>query len=69
MQAAEGVGIRDLAYGEFLPGDTTLEEGIERQINYLLDQVGCNRPGFSCSKSVAGTVGCCGWRGTAAPKR
>jgi cyclopropane fatty-acyl-phospholipid synthase-like methyltransferase len=46
MQAAEGVGIRDLADGEFLSTDTTLEEGIERQINYLLDQVGCNRPGF-----------------------
>src|SRR5262245_46457822 len=46
MQAAEGVGIRDLADGEYLSTDTTLEQGIERQINYLLDQVGCCRPGF-----------------------
>ena len=40
------MGIRDLADGEFRPGDTTLEEGIKRQLNYLLDEVGCNRPGF-----------------------
>jgi SAM-dependent methyltransferase len=46
VHAAEAVGIRDLADGEYLPGDTTLEEGIERQLNYLLDQVGCLRPGF-----------------------
>lgn len=46
VHAAEAVGIRDLADGEYRPGDTTLEEGIERQINYLLDEVGCNRPGF-----------------------
>ena len=46
VHAAEAVGIRDLADGEFLPTDTTLEQGIERQLNYLLDQVGCNRRGF-----------------------
>jgi cyclopropane fatty-acyl-phospholipid synthase-like methyltransferase len=46
VHAAEAVGIRDLADGEFEPGDTTLEEGIERQLNLLLDQVGCDRPGF-----------------------
>ncbi len=46
VHAAEAVGIRDLADGEYLPSDTTLEEGIERQLNYLLDQVGCTRPGF-----------------------
>jgi cyclopropane fatty-acyl-phospholipid synthase-like methyltransferase len=46
VHAAEAVGIRDLADGEFSPRDTTLEEGIERQLNGLLDQVGCNRPGF-----------------------
>src|SRR6476620_11126968 len=46
VHAAEAVGIRDLADGEYLPGDKTLEEGIERQLNYLLDQVGCTRPGF-----------------------
>ncbi len=46
VHAAEAVGIRDLADGEFLPSDTTLEEGIERQLNYLLDEVGCTRPGF-----------------------
>src|SRR3954464_6012064 len=46
VHAAEAVGIRDLADGEHLPTDTTLEEGIERQLNYLLDQVGCIRPGF-----------------------
>jgi cyclopropane fatty-acyl-phospholipid synthase-like methyltransferase len=46
MHAAEAVGIRDLADGEYLPSDTTLEQGIERQLNYLLDQVGCTRPGF-----------------------
>jgi cyclopropane fatty-acyl-phospholipid synthase-like methyltransferase len=46
VHAAEAVGIRDLADGEYLPTDTTLEEGIERQLNYLLDQVGCIRPGF-----------------------
>jgi cyclopropane fatty-acyl-phospholipid synthase-like methyltransferase len=46
VHAAEAVGIRDLADGEYRPGDTTLEEGIERQLNYLLDQVGCTRAGF-----------------------
>ena len=46
VHAAEAVGIRDLADGEYLPTDKTLEEGIERQLNYLLDQVGCNCPGF-----------------------
>jgi len=46
VHAAEAVGIRDIADGEFQPTDTTLEEGIERQLNYLLDQVGCNHPGF-----------------------
>jgi SAM-dependent methyltransferase len=46
VHAAEAVGIRDLADGEFLPTDKSLEEGIERQLNYLLDQVGCNRRGF-----------------------
>jgi SAM-dependent methyltransferase len=46
VHAAEAVGIRDLADGEYLPADKTLEEGIERQLKYLLDQVGCNRPGF-----------------------
>lgn len=46
VHAAEAVGIRDLADGEFRPEDTTLEEGIERQLNQLLDQVGCTRPGF-----------------------
>ena len=46
VHAAEAVGIRDLADGEFQSTDTTLEQGIERQLNYLLDQVGCNYPGF-----------------------
>ena len=46
VHAAEAVGIRDLADGEYLPTDKTLEEGIERQLNYLLDQIGCNFPGF-----------------------
>ncbi|MGI9456224.1 MAG: SAM-dependent methyltransferase, partial [Aeoliella sp.] len=46
MHAAEAVGIRDLADGEYLPTDSSLEEGIERQLNYLLDEVGCDRPGF-----------------------
>lgn len=46
IHAAEAVGIRDLADGEYRPGDTTLEHGIERQLNYLLDEVGCTRPGF-----------------------
>lgn len=46
VHAAEAVGIRDLADGEYAPGDTSLEQGIERQLNYLLDQVGCTRPGF-----------------------
>lgn len=46
MHAIEALGIVDLADGEYLPTDKTLEQGIERQLNYLLDQVGCNRPGF-----------------------
>jgi cyclopropane fatty-acyl-phospholipid synthase-like methyltransferase len=45
MHAAEVAGFTDLADGEFLPGDS-LEQGIERQLNYLLDQVGCTKPGF-----------------------
>ncbi|WP_254507822.1 SAM-dependent methyltransferase [Anatilimnocola floriformis] len=46
VHAADAVGIHDLADGEFLPADSTLEQGIERQLNYLLNQVGCLRPGF-----------------------
>ena len=46
VHAAQAVGIRDLADGEFEPGDATLEQGIERQLNELLDRVGCTRPGF-----------------------
>ena len=46
VHAAEAVGIHDLADGEYLPTDKSLEVGIERQLNYLLDQVGCNRQGF-----------------------
>ena len=46
VHAAEAVGIRDLADGEYLPGDKSLEEGIEHQLNYLLDKVGCTWPGF-----------------------
>lgn len=46
VHAAEAVGIRDLADGEYLASDTTLEQGINRQLNYLLDEVGCTRPGF-----------------------
>jgi len=46
VHAAEAVGIRDLADGEYRPEDTTLEQGTERQLNYLLNEVGCNRPGF-----------------------
>jgi cyclopropane fatty-acyl-phospholipid synthase-like methyltransferase len=46
VHAAEAVGIRDLADGEYLPGDTSFEQGMARQLNYLLDQVGCDRPGF-----------------------
>lgn len=46
MHAIEALGIVDLADGEYLPTDKTLEEGITRQLNYLLDEVGCNRPGF-----------------------
>lgn len=46
VHAADAVGIHDLADGEFRPTDTTLEHGINRQLNYLLDEVGCNRPGF-----------------------
>lgn len=46
MHVAEAVGIRDLADGEYEPTDKTLEDGIERQNDYLLDQVGCTRPGF-----------------------
>jgi len=45
VHAAEAVGIRDLADGEFRPGDT-LEQGINRQLEYLLDEVGCTEPGF-----------------------
>lgn len=46
VHAAEAAGIRDLADGEYREGDATLEDGIRRQLNYLLDQVGCTRPGF-----------------------
>jgi cyclopropane fatty-acyl-phospholipid synthase-like methyltransferase len=46
VHACEAVGIQDLADGEFRPTDTTLEQGINRQLNYLLDEVGCNRSGF-----------------------
>lgn len=46
VHAAEAVGIRDLADGEYVGTDTSLEQGIERQLNFLLDQVGCARPGF-----------------------
>ena len=46
VHACETLEIRDLADGEFRPADTTLEQGINRQHNYLLDEVGCNRPGF-----------------------
>jgi cyclopropane fatty-acyl-phospholipid synthase-like methyltransferase len=46
VHAAEAAGIRDLADGEFLPSDQSLEQGIKRQLNYLLDQVGCQRAGF-----------------------
>jgi SAM-dependent methyltransferase len=46
MHVAETAGIRDLADGEYEPPDKTLEDGIDRQVNYLLDQVGCTRPGF-----------------------
>jgi cyclopropane fatty-acyl-phospholipid synthase-like methyltransferase len=46
MHVAEAAGIRDLADGEYEPTDKTLEDGIERQINYLLDEVGCTRRGF-----------------------
>lgn len=46
VHAAEAVGIRDLADGEYRPEDKTLEEGIERQLNFLLDEVGCTRSGF-----------------------
>lgn len=46
MHVAETAGIRELADGEYKPHDKTLEDGIDRQINYLLDQVGCTRPGF-----------------------
>jgi cyclopropane fatty-acyl-phospholipid synthase-like methyltransferase len=46
VHAAEAVGIRDLADGEYVPSDTTLEQGIQRQLNYLLDEVGCKDAGF-----------------------
>ena len=46
VHAAEAAGIRDLADGEFVPTDQSLEQGIQRQLNYLLDQVGCHRAGF-----------------------
>ena len=46
MHIAEGAGIRDLADGEYTVDDQTLEEGIVRQNDYLLDAVGCTRPGF-----------------------
>ncbi len=46
MHIAEGAGIRDLADGEYTAEDRTLEEGVVRQIDYLLDEVGCTRRGF-----------------------
>jgi cyclopropane fatty-acyl-phospholipid synthase-like methyltransferase len=46
MDVAPAVGIRDLADGEYVPGDDSLEQGIDRQNDYLLDQVGCTRSGF-----------------------
>ena len=46
MYVAETAGIRELADGEYRPHDRTLEDGIDRQIDYLLDQVGCSQPGF-----------------------
>ena len=46
MHIAEGAGIRDLADGEYTDADQTLEDGIVRQNDYLLDEVGCQRPGF-----------------------
>jgi cyclopropane fatty-acyl-phospholipid synthase-like methyltransferase len=46
VHAAEAAGIRDLADGEFVSTDQSLEQGIDRQLNYLLDQVGCHRAGF-----------------------
>ncbi len=51
VHAAEAVGIRDLADGEYLPGDTTLEQGIERQLNSLLDEVGCTQPRISVARN------------------
>ena len=46
IHIAETAGIRDLADGEYEPHDKRLEDGIDRQIDYLLDQVGCTRQGF-----------------------
>ncbi len=46
MHIAAGAGVRDFADGEYTESDTTLEEGIVRQNDYLLDEVGCTRPGF-----------------------
>lgn len=46
MHIAEGAGVRDLADGEYVDADQSLEEGIVRQNDYLLDEVGCTRPGF-----------------------
>lgn len=46
MHVAASANILDLADGEYGPSDKTLEAGIERQNHYLLDQVGCTRPGF-----------------------
>ncbi len=46
MDVAKAVDIRDLADGEYESGNETLEQGIDRQNDYLLDQVGCNRAGF-----------------------
>lgn len=37
MHIAEAAGIRDLADGEYRPEDKTLEDGIQRQLNYLLE--------------------------------
>ncbi len=46
LDTAGGSKALDLADGEFRPTDTTFKQGITRQLNYLLDEVGCNRPGF-----------------------
>ena len=47
VHAAEAVGIRDLADGEYLPTPTRRsKKASSGRLNYLLDEVGCTRPGF-----------------------